>query len=103
MDIDEERLEVVYGLAKRYAEETKAKLKFERTMKGEEALRDSDFVINTALVGGHSNEEEERGIEEEHGYYRGIRLGTYFHQLKLMLSIARMMDDLCPVMLELQE
>ncbi len=97
MDIDEERLRVVYALAKRYADEMKRDdLKFEKTLERREALCDADFVINTALVGGHVNVEKERECGEMHGYYRGICFGSYFHQLKLMLSVARDMEDLCP-------
>ena len=96
MDVDKGRLDVVYGLAKRYAEETKADLKFEKTLERKEALHDADFVVNTALVGGHTNEEIERKVGGEHGYYRGLQLGVYFHQLGLMLSVARDIEDICP-------
>ncbi|NIM45821.1 MAG: hypothetical protein GTO54_09415, partial [Nitrososphaeria archaeon] len=60
----------------------KADLKFEKTLERNEALQDADFVINTALTGGHTNVEEERECGEKHGYYRGINFGSYFHQLK---------------------
>ncbi|MEM4238652.1 MAG: alpha-glucosidase/alpha-galactosidase, partial [Nitrososphaerota archaeon] len=50
MDIDKKRLSIVYELANRYAKETGADLKFEYTLKREEALRDADFVINSALA-----------------------------------------------------
>jgi len=97
MDIDKERLNVVYALAKRYAKEMKrSDLKFEKTLERKEALRDADFVINTALIGGHTNVERERKCGEKHGYYRGICFGSYFHQLKLMLSVARDMEAICP-------
>jgi len=96
MDIDKGRLEAVYGLARRYANEVKADLKVEKTVKRDAALQDADFVINTALVGGHTEVEKEREAEEKQGYYRGIRLGSYFHQLKLMLGVARDTEDKCP-------
>ena len=97
MDINENRLDMIYGLAKRYAKEMKRPdLKFEKTLERKEALLDADFVINTALVGGHVNVEKERECGEKHGYYRGICFGSYFHQLGLMLSVARDMEDLCP-------
>ena len=95
MDIDKGRLDLVYGLAKRYADEMKADLEFEKTLERKVALQDADFVINTALVGGHTNAEMEREVGEKHGYYRGIRLGGYFHQLNLMLSVARDVEDIC--------
>ncbi len=96
MDISKERLDAVYGLAKRYAKETKADLKFEKTMERNETLQDADFVIDTALVGGHTNEEIERKVGQEHGYYRGLQFGVYFHQLGLMLDVARDVGDICP-------
>lgn len=60
------------------------------------ALRDADFVVNTALHGGHEQEEAARRLAEEHGDYRGVRLQTNFHQYDLMLSVARDMERLCP-------
>ncbi len=107
MDIDRERLDVIYGLAKRYAAKVKADLKFEKTMDRKEALEDSDFVFNTALAGGHSNYEIQRKVAEKNGYYRGIdsvdhnmvsdyyTIGGY-NQLKLFIDIARDMEDNCP-------
>jgi alpha-galactosidase len=50
MDIDEERLEIVYRLALRYAEDLGANLEFERTLDRETSLREADFVINTATI-----------------------------------------------------
>ena len=96
MDIDKERLDVVHSLAKRYAKERNADLKFEKTLERNEALQEADFVINTALVGGHTNVEKERECGEKHGYYRGINFASYFHQLKLMLDVAEDIEDACP-------
>lgn len=67
MDIDEERLEAVYILAKRYVEEVGAELKFEKTKNLEDAIIDADFVINTAMVGGHTYLEKVRQISEKYG------------------------------------
>ena len=50
MDIDDERLEVVYRLAQRYAEDLGARLQVVRTLDREAALHEADFVINTAGV-----------------------------------------------------
>jgi alpha-galactosidase len=107
MDIDKKRLKIVHGLAKRYAKEVKAKLRFEETIDRKEALRDADFVFNTALAGGHASYETQRNVAEKHGYYRGIdsvdhnmvsdypTIGGY-NQLKLCLDIARDMEGICP-------
>ncbi|RLE84713.1 MAG: alpha-glucosidase/alpha-galactosidase, partial [Thermoprotei archaeon] len=72
MDINEERLKLVHSLATRYAREVKADIRFEKTMDRREAIRDADFVINSAMAMGHSYYEEMRRVSEEHGYYRGI-------------------------------
>jgi alpha-galactosidase len=95
MDIDGDRLDVVYNLACRYAAELGADLRIERTTDRGEALHDADFVINTALAGGHPQEEAERAIGERHGYYRGPHL-TPANQFDLMLSVVRDMEVLCP-------
>ena len=42
MDIKEERLDVIYNLGKRYAEDLGADLTFERTKNREECLKDFD-------------------------------------------------------------
>jgi len=95
MDINEERLNVAYALAKRYAAEMNVNLELQKTMNREESLQDADFVLNAALVGGHGNEEVQREIGEKHDYYRGAELGRY-HQLRFFLDVARDMENLCP-------
>lgn len=94
MDIDAERLDVIHNLAGRYADELGADLRIERTTDRREALRDADFVINTALAGGHPQEEAERALGERHGYYRGLHI-TAANQFDLMLSVVRDMEGLC--------
>lgn len=96
MDVDQHRLETVYELARRYACELGADLRFEQTMDREVALGEADFVINTALVGGHDHEEAERSLLEGRGYYRGLRLAASWRQLDLMIGVARDMERLCP-------
>ncbi|MEM3503853.1 MAG: alpha-glucosidase/alpha-galactosidase, partial [Nitrososphaeria archaeon] len=65
MDINEERLNVMYQLAVRYSKETKANLVIEKTMSRKDALEASDFVVNTVKVGGYEPMEEERKIAEK--------------------------------------
>ena len=55
----------------------------------------SDFVINTAQVGGHSWTEEQRTLAEAHGYYRGMRLHN-FGQSAFFLQVARDIQNICP-------
>jgi alpha-galactosidase len=96
MDLDAERLNLVHDLASRYAHETGADLRFEKTTCREDALREADFCINTALAGGHSHEEAERVLLEQHGYYRGLHAPAFMRQFDLMLGVARDMERWCP-------
>ncbi len=104
MDINEERLNVMYQLATRYLRETKANLVIEKTLDRRRALEVSDFVINTVKVGGYEPMEEERRIAEKYGYYRGVgeRVSDYYggvgayHQLKFFLELAIDMEKYCP-------
>jgi alpha-galactosidase len=96
MDINRERLDMVHALAQRYVDELGVDMCFEKAADRETALQDADFVINTALVGGHDHEEAERSLWEKHGYYRGVHLGTYYRQFDLMLDVARDMERICP-------
>jgi len=107
MDINKERLDLIYSFARRYVSEVKADLKFRRTMDLRKAVKDADFVINTAMAGGHQYYEKMRSISEKHGYYRGINsvewnmVSDYhtiwgYYQFKLMMDVARAMEDLSP-------
>lgn len=95
MDIDEGRLDSIHKLATRYVDELKVDLKFEKTLSREAALKDADFVINTALDGGHDRYEERRAVADRHGYYRGAP-GRNYNQLRFLLSVARDMEAICP-------
>ncbi|MEM2111048.1 MAG: alpha-glucosidase/alpha-galactosidase [Candidatus Bathyarchaeia archaeon] len=104
MDINKERLDMIYNLAQRYKKEVKADITFNRTTNRKEALQGSDFVISTVMVIGYDAMETEREIAERHGYYRGIgdRVFDYYggvgaySQLRFFLDLARDMEDLCP-------
>jgi alpha-galactosidase len=97
MDIDEERLDVVYRLALRYAEDLGADLTFDRTLDREAALKGADFVINTATI--THNEyfmQRRRALADEHGYFYGHTGMPEYHNLQLMLDVARDMEVHCP-------
>jgi alpha-galactosidase len=79
MGIDPERLEMVYRLAVRYADELGFDLLFEKTLERAAALTDADFVLNTASAGAHGG-----------GWFGSI------HNLRLMLGVAQDMERLCP-------
>ena len=61
-----------------------------------EALVGADFVINTALAGGHPAYESERALAEAHGYYRGLSPLHIQRNLILMLEVARAIERDCP-------
>ncbi len=107
MDIVRDRLKLVYGFAKRYAEEIGSTVKFYMTTNRVEAIRDSDFVINSAMAGGHNYYEAMREVSEKYGYYRGINsvewnmVSDYhtiwgYYQFKLAMEIARDIEDYAP-------
>ena len=84
MDINEERLDVVYRLAERYAEDLGADLKFAKSLDRETALQDADFVINTATV--THNEyfmKHRREVMAEQGYFYAHTGMPEYHNLQL--------------------
>jgi alpha-galactosidase len=104
MDINEERLNTVYTLCKRYAEELGVKLNLEKTLDLRESLRETGFVINSALSASHDRLREGWSIAFKHGYRFG---GSYhivhdeafwinFYQFRLFESILDNMQELCP-------
>ena len=97
MDINEEVLDVIYNLAGRYAEDLGANLTFTKTTDQEAALKDADFVINTATV--THNEyfmQRRRHMTAKLGYfYDGTGMPEY-HNLQLMLDVAKDMEKHCP-------
>jgi alpha-galactosidase len=96
MDIDEERLDMIYRLGTRYAAELGVDLTFEKTLDRAVALRDASFVINTAAVHDEYHASDIRAIADRHGYYYGGRIPLPYYQLALMLSIGRDMERICP-------
>ena len=97
MDINEERLDVVHKLGVKYAEDLGADLKFEKTLDRVASLQDADFVINTATI--THNEyfmKRRRDLTAEHGYFYGRTGMPEYHNLQLMLEVARDMEDVCP-------
>ena len=107
MDIDKARLDAVYDLARRYVAEIGSDIRFEKSMDRRHSITDADFVVNTALVGGHGQQEAMREVGEKHGYYRGIdgvefnMVSDYYtiqgyNQLKFFLDLAHDMEEICP-------
>ncbi len=107
MDVDPWRLEVIYGFAKRYVEELGVGARAYKTTDRREAIRDADFVVNSAMAKGHGYYEMLREVSERHGYYRGINsvewnyVSDYhtiwgYYQFKLFMEIARDIEELAP-------
>lgn len=95
MDVDQERVRIMHQFAERYAAELGADVKFEWTLDRERALKDADYVINTAQVGGHAQVEALRAWQGSQGYYRGMWLHRII-QVRMMVSVARDTERLCP-------
>ena len=107
MDIDEKRLNSVHILATRYAAALGANLKFEKTTDMKRSIEGADFVINTALVGGHEQLDASRKAGEKHEYKRGIDSQEFnmvsdyhtlsnYNQLEYFLEVAHSMEKICP-------
>lgn len=95
MDINPEPMEIVQKLAVRFADELGVDYTFETTTDREAALQDADFVVNTAYVLGHHHARAVRELTAKYGYYYGgVKLGSW-HQLRLMLDVARDMERIC--------
>ena len=70
MDIDTDRLDMIYRLGTRYARQLGASLTFDKTTERAAALKEADFVINTAYVLGHVVEADMRRLAgDKYGYY----------------------------------
>jgi len=98
MDIDQERLEMIHKLATRYAGELGQDLDFEKTTDYRIALKDADFVINTASVVSHYQSLDRRAVGQKHGYYYGrVGAGEYsYYNIGFMMDVARAMEEICP-------
>ncbi|HEU5089091.1 MAG TPA: hypothetical protein VFT99_16660, partial [Roseiflexaceae bacterium] len=96
MDVDPDRLAMIERLARRYASELGAGLRFERTADRAASLDGADFVINTASVTSHYHQRDTRDITAKHGYYYGgAHVGPHA-QLAFMLSVAQDIERICP-------
>jgi alpha-galactosidase/6-phospho-beta-glucosidase family protein len=107
MDTDGERLRAVHALATKYASKLGAKVRISKTTSRKAALEGAEFVVNTALAGGHDAQEAMRAVGEEHGYYRGLDAVEFnmvsdymtiqgYRQLRLALDIATDTHDIAP-------
>ena len=104
MDINEERLEAIYGLCTRYTEEMGANITVLKTMDRRESMQGADFVLNVALDYGHERYKQGIKVAYDNGYRFGGSLHVLhdeaffinFHQLRLMESILQDVLEICP-------
>ena len=104
MDVNQARLDGIYGMCVRYAQEIGHQLDISKTTDRIEAIRDADFVINVALDYGHARLRQGWEVAMKHGYRFGGSLHVMhdeafwvnFHQLRLMESIANDILNVCP-------
>src|SRR5919199_5892876 len=96
MDINQERLDAITALARRYVSEVGGNLRFEQTTDREAALRDSDFVINTANAKGHYRARRMRETTARHGYYYGGGDLGALPNFKLILGVGGRIARACP-------
>lgn len=104
MDINKDRLDAIYGLCTRYADEMGADIQVLKTMDRREAMQGADFVLNVALDYGHERFKQGIKVAYDNGYRFGGSLHVLhdeaffinFYQLRLMESILIDMLDICP-------
>jgi len=106
MDVNSERLNIAYELCLRYAAEVNIHLDIEKTTDRITALKDADYVINTALATGPGWRRLQDGwdIAKKYGYRFGGSLHIMhdeafwinFYQFQLMESILVDILEYCP-------
>ena len=104
MDVDEQRLDAVYRLCRRYADEVGTQLTLERTTDRRVALDGADHVVVTALAAGHDRLRDGWNVGAAHGYRFGGSLHVMhdeafwinFYQLRLFESLADDVLAICP-------
>ena len=104
MDIDEGRLDAIYGLCTRYADEMGADMNIIKTTDRREAMQGAEFVLNVALDYGHERYRQGIKVAYDNGYRFGGSLHVLhdeaffinFHQLRLMEDILKDMLEITP-------
>ncbi|HVL25717.1 MAG TPA: hypothetical protein VM450_16630 [Thermomicrobiales bacterium] len=104
MDVNAERLQAIHTLCERYIEETGADIRAEATPDRREAIRDADFVINTALVAGYDRMYEGWRRAERLGYRLGGSLHIMhdepfwvnFYQMRFFEQVLQDVREECP-------
>jgi len=102
MDINEERLDIIYNMARRYAEDVSADLRFDKTTNRQAALQGADFVVSSVTVNDEYYNRKMRELADSKGYYYGRSGMGCYHNLQVMLDVAHDMERLCPKALLIQ-
>ena len=95
VDISEKRLDNAYKLCTRYAKELGTELTITKSTDRLEALKDADFVVNTALACNHERMNDGIRVAEKYGYHYGGSLHIMhdegfwvnFYQFKLIEDV----------------
>ena len=104
MDIDQGRLDAIYALAVRYAQEIGIELELDKTTDRRAALQGADIVVNAALTAGHQRLRDGWDVARRHGYRWGGSLHVMhdeaywinFYQLRFFEGVIQDMLDICP-------
>lgn len=103
MDINKERLELIYALTKKIIEKMNSNAKVSATLDRREALDSADYVLNMIQVGGLEMFELDCEIPRRYGIDQTvgdtIGPGGVFRGLRtipVLLDIAKDMEELCP-------
>lgn len=103
VDIDQERLKLVYEVGLRLIQESGSQLILSMSGEYEEALKDADFVICTVAQGGVKAWLSDVELPRKHGYHYAVAdtmgpggMARAFRTIPIILQIAKDMERLCP-------
>ncbi|KKK76740.1 hypothetical protein LCGC14_2860590, partial [marine sediment metagenome] len=103
VDIDEERLEAISGLAERLVEATSAPISLSSSTERKDLLPEADFVVTMLDVGGRRAWEVDINIPRKYGIYMPVAdtttPGGFARSLRIlptMVEIGRDVATLCP-------
>lgn len=96
-DVDKERLDNITTVTKRYVIELGVGARISSTTDLKTAITGADFVLSSALAGGHyANQVEKQTIAKATGIYGPVEAHAPHRQLALALEIARLMAEFAP-------
>jgi alpha-galactosidase len=103
VDLNQERLDLMYRLAGRMVDQQGADIRLEATTDRLEALPGADYVITTISVGGQEAWEKDLRIPLQYGIVQSVGdsvgpggVSRALRHIPLVLDVARDMERLCP-------